>query len=1055
MPTVASLLVRIGAKDQEIQNALANIGQKAKSLDADLSKLGDKQIADKANKSLEVLRATLKQVTDEQGRVAARAQDLAAGLNVTGGAARLTDTQLRQVHKTLQEGVSAFRALGQNAPADLQRVADAVASKLDKPLGAVQTKILALGTAIGTFLGNAAIGVARDLLGAAKASFDYADALSNLSVTTGITVEGLQRLEALGVTSGVSMETLAGAVSKLQIKLNDPAAIRAIRAMGLNYAEIRKLKPEEQFLEIAKSVARIEDPVARANAGAALFGQTWQDIAPAIQGDIQKIIDQADILSTDQVEALDKAGDAWDAFANKVDKRVGQVLGNLIILSDKINLLPSLGPIGQALDILDRAEAAQRAAGSAKGSGLPAVQAPTARIALGPIVNNATDASVELFGKTLEEQTRAAEAAITAAEKLKQVQNQLFGRAIIANANQLVAALGSTDNISRLTAEATKKLHQELGEAISVYKSLGDDVPPKLQEIYDLSLRLSATPITVKAVGAPSLEGLTKTFITYGEIAADGVLVSEDFSLTMIDSQIKTNAFGRALKVNLQPAVRGTTVDVKDGKDEAISFGDALTQAFSGKGVGGIGKFLKGSLGDLKTGIFEGFENLISGGLTTLINKGIGLLTAGFGKLFGKLFGTAGRDAVREFAATEGGFDSLHDKLLTLGDAGEQLWIKLTQGVGRNNAAAAKAAIDEVTAALERNKEKFAELQTEIGTVTGKLTGLTTITPDIQAALDAVFAQTTTEGRLDAVTQLNAELDKQAQKYTDIQAALDEFNIKVSDTGKEFQQAKLNERAVDLEKKFDLLRESGVDINVQMRAMGSKVRDFIADAKKAGLEVPESMRRIIQTAIDAGEVFDQDGKKITNIEQLGLTFGTTMESTMKTVGTAVDRLNLILEGLAKFLGIELPKAAQQGAEGVSDALAGIEEPTIDVNIRIPEEFRKDFPAGDFPVLVPDGASRGAKVQPWGLEYFAHGGFARGRDTIPAMVSPGELIINTAQQENVAAALTRPSTFEFHAHGPVLAEDDYLERKANVILRGIERYFMREFERLQLLTQGAG
>jgi len=78
------------------------------------------------------------------------------------------------------------------------------------------------------------------------------------------------------------------------------------------------------------------------------------------------------------------------------------------------------------------------------------------------------------------------------------------------------------------------------------------------------------------------------------------------------------------------------------------------------------------------------------------------------------LFGTAGRDAVKDFAATfTGGFDGpdgLHEALNALGAEGERLWIKLTQGTGRNNPAQAKATIEEITAALAKQKEKTAEV---------------------------------------------------------------------------------------------------------------------------------------------------------------------------------------------------------------------------------------------------------------------------------------------------------------------------------------------------------
>jgi predicted transcriptional regulator len=82
--------------------------------------------------------------------------------------------------------------------------------------------------------------------------------------------------------------------------------------------------------------------------------------------------------------------------------------------------------------------------------------------------------------------------------------------------------------------------------------------------------------------------------------------------------------------------------------------------------------------------------------------------------LFGLFDRSKGRDLVESFAETMGGFDALHQQLLTLGDEGEALWIKLTQGVGRNNPQQAQAAIDEVTKALDKQKEK----QDQVGTVT-------------------------------------------------------------------------------------------------------------------------------------------------------------------------------------------------------------------------------------------------------------------------------------------------------------------------------------------------
>jgi TP901 family phage tail tape measure protein len=273
--------------------------------------------------------------------------------------------------------------------------------------------------------------------------------------------------------------------------------------------------------------------------------------------------------------------------------------------------------------------------------------------------------------------------------------------------------------------------------------------------------------------------------------------------------------------------------------------------------------------------------------------------------------------------------------------------------------------LDEYNAKWEEQIRLFEdELMPAVETFKASLEGVTTITPGVQEALDKVFDESTTEGYLGAIKTLNDELAKQKKNYEDVGGALDKYGIAFKDAGKNFQQAKMNERAQTLIKDFILLRDSGVEINAQMRGMGPSINEFVKDAKKAGVEVPESMRSIIQHAIDAGEVFDEDGKKITNMSQLGLTFGTTMETTMTKVGQATDRLVLVLEDLAKFLKDKLPAAAKTGAEGVNRELDKIEDVEVDVNVNPPSGLPdKNAPTGE--PQVPGFATGSGGVMDFG------------------------------------------------------------------------------------------
>ena len=124
-------------------------------------------------------------------------------------------------------------------------------------MGGLNAKMVALGTALGTALGNAALQIGRQMLDAAKAALEYADALSNLSAKTGISLQGLQRLEAMGATAGVVMETLANAVAMLQKNLDsEPAAQKALAEMGLNFERIRDLEPEDHVSRRSRNRSR-------------------------------------------------------------------------------------------------------------------------------------------------------------------------------------------------------------------------------------------------------------------------------------------------------------------------------------------------------------------------------------------------------------------------------------------------------------------------------------------------------------------------------------------------------------------------------------------------------------------------------------------------------------------------------------------------------------------------------------------------------------------------------------------------------------------------------
>ena len=119
MASLRSLIVKIGADTQDLEKALAGVGESAKTLDAGLKKLGSTPLGRQSIADAEKLAAAVKSLSTEQQKLADRAVLAARGLEAIGGPARLMRTELDQVAKTVARGLDAFRALGQQAPAEL------------------------------------------------------------------------------------------------------------------------------------------------------------------------------------------------------------------------------------------------------------------------------------------------------------------------------------------------------------------------------------------------------------------------------------------------------------------------------------------------------------------------------------------------------------------------------------------------------------------------------------------------------------------------------------------------------------------------------------------------------------------------------------------------------------------------------------------------------------------------------------------------------------------------------------------------------------------------
>lgn len=169
----------------------------------------------------------------------------------------------------------------------------------------MRTGFLALGAAIAA--GTIAAAVAVDQL--LKKAGNFQD----LAEKTGDTAENIASLALAAGSSGASMEEIASASVKLTKNLtgvDDESADAgaAIKALGLNLAEFKALKPADQIEAVAKAMADFEEGPQKAAVAMALFGKSGADLLPFLKELGQEGARQI-ILTEEQIALADEYAD--------------------------------------------------------------------------------------------------------------------------------------------------------------------------------------------------------------------------------------------------------------------------------------------------------------------------------------------------------------------------------------------------------------------------------------------------------------------------------------------------------------------------------------------------------------------------------------------------------------------------------------------------------------------------------------------------------------------------------------------------------------------------
>lgn len=182
-----------------------------------------------------------------------------------------------------------------------------------KRAAAIEKAFDQAATGIGVAMGAALAGITAAFAGfqsAIQAVGDFQD----LAEKTGASAEGLASLALAAGVAGNSMDEVAAASIKLTKNLtgvddDSKAAGAAIKALGLDLQDFKKLAPEDQMDEVAKALGRFEDGAGKTAVALDLFGKSGADLLPFFK-ELNESGGRTVILTQEMIEQADAYADA-------------------------------------------------------------------------------------------------------------------------------------------------------------------------------------------------------------------------------------------------------------------------------------------------------------------------------------------------------------------------------------------------------------------------------------------------------------------------------------------------------------------------------------------------------------------------------------------------------------------------------------------------------------------------------------------------------------------------------------------------------------------------
>lgn len=169
------------------------------------------------------------------------------------------------------------------------------------------------------------------------------DALNDLADATGASVENLSALEDVALRTGTSLDTVGSSLVKFNQVLGNAKAgsdaAEALKALGLNAEELKRIDPAEALRQTAAALAGFADDGNKARIIQELFGKSVKEAAPFLKDLAEQgaLVGKVTKEQAEEAEKFNKQLYALQASAVEASRAIaGPLVSSMNALIDKM-----------------------------------------------------------------------------------------------------------------------------------------------------------------------------------------------------------------------------------------------------------------------------------------------------------------------------------------------------------------------------------------------------------------------------------------------------------------------------------------------------------------------------------------------------------------------------------------------------------------------------------------------------------------------------------------------------------------------------------------------